>query len=240
MSYRQGPGDAPVVLLGHGFRGSAAQMTPFAELLLDQGFAVWSVDFRGHGQSPPRVVTAGATEAHDLDAVLRDLRKERGDLRTTGYLGLSLGAAAGALSELAPQLAACVLIGMYDELDTAIRRRFQLHLGLDPWPADWLFRRCAEWRTGIRIEHVRPVDSLHRFDPNRLCLVFGRHDRRVGPDAPIRLRQACKEPVTVLFMEADHQGLASLHAAPHQWQRIAEFLAEHLGMPLSLPGESSR
>lgn len=45
-------GEGPRVVLVHGWGGSAAQMTPFVQPLVEAGHEVVAVDFAGHGRSP--------------------------------------------------------------------------------------------------------------------------------------------------------------------------------------------
>src|SRR4029077_8913393 len=76
MAY--GPQDADVaIVFGHGFTGS--QRNPkVIELvggLVENGFAVYTADFRGHGASAGRS-TLGEQEVHDLEALV-DLARSR-------------------------------------------------------------------------------------------------------------------------------------------------------------------
>lgn len=47
-------GEGPLVLLHHGWNGSAAQMSPLADRLAHGGYRVAVLDARGHGESPGR------------------------------------------------------------------------------------------------------------------------------------------------------------------------------------------
>lgn len=78
-------GDGPLVVLHHGWSGSAAQMAPLADRLAASGFRVAVVDARGHGQSPGWMATLPQM-AGDLAAVCRQL----GDVHA--LIGHSMGA----------------------------------------------------------------------------------------------------------------------------------------------------
>jgi pimeloyl-ACP methyl ester carboxylesterase len=86
-----GPADAPVALvMAHGFSMTSTdrRLVAVASLLVSGGRAVYTFDFRGHGQSGG-VSTLGHLEVNDVDAVVR-LARERGHERVV-VIGASLG-----------------------------------------------------------------------------------------------------------------------------------------------------
>ena len=93
--WRWGENDAPAVLLAHGWGGYAAQMRAFVFPLLAAGFRVIAYDQPAHGVSEGRL-----TGLPDFADVLSDIvwhyEGPRGSVH--GFIGHSLGAAAGALA----------------------------------------------------------------------------------------------------------------------------------------------
>ncbi len=87
--YREVHGDGPVVLLGHGFSGSARNFRPQARALRDR-FRVILHDARGHARSeaPPPGGYAADALAGDLTRLLDEADAERAVVG-----GLSMGAA---------------------------------------------------------------------------------------------------------------------------------------------------
>jgi pimeloyl-ACP methyl ester carboxylesterase len=88
---RRGPVGAPVALvIAHGFSMTSTdrRLAELAALLADAGRAVYTFDFRGHGQSGGSS-TLGDLEMLDLDAVVRFAR-ERGHERLV-VVGASMG-----------------------------------------------------------------------------------------------------------------------------------------------------
>lgn len=69
---RDGGGDAPVVVIAHGFAGSRQLMEPFALTLAQAGYVVASFDFEGHGRNP-RPMSGDVTS---LDGTTRMLMEE--------------------------------------------------------------------------------------------------------------------------------------------------------------------
>jgi len=86
-----GDADADVaVVFGHGFTGSQhnRKVVAFAQHLAGRGFAVYTADFRGHGESGG-LSTLGNREVHDLEALVTHAR--RGHRRVVS-VGASMGA----------------------------------------------------------------------------------------------------------------------------------------------------
>ncbi|MBB4686227.1 alpha/beta fold hydrolase [Amycolatopsis jiangsuensis] len=100
----EGPGDAPVLLLVHGFGGSLRSFDPVARLLSDR-FRIVRADLRGHGRT-------GGHSGLDARSQARTLADSIGDLSGVTAVGHSFGA--DVVLELAAQTDAVsrtVLIG---------------------------------------------------------------------------------------------------------------------------------
>src|SRR4051812_20538480 len=91
MTWRWGAADAPAVLLAHGWGGHAAQMRAFVFPLLAAGYRVIAYDQPAHGVSEGKL-----TGLPDFAAVLAEVAWHYGG--AYGFVGHSLGAAAGALA----------------------------------------------------------------------------------------------------------------------------------------------
>src|SRR2546421_4791123 len=90
-TWRWGSGDAPAVILAHGWGGHAAQMRAFVFPLLSAGYSVIAYDQPGHGVSEGRL-----TGLPDFAEVLAELAWTYGDAHA--FIGHSLGGVAGALA----------------------------------------------------------------------------------------------------------------------------------------------
>jgi dienelactone hydrolase len=86
---------APVVVLCHGFSGDTAMMSALARRIAKAGYAVISIDFRGHGENrnPFEVSGDGLQLRQDIDAALLYARTQpRFDGQRVALAGHSMGA----------------------------------------------------------------------------------------------------------------------------------------------------
>ena len=99
--FRYGDGVGDPVLLIHGVTSSNRAFQLFADALIARGKAVYAVDLRGRGDSNSLPEPYGmAQHAHDMAAVIENLRLEKPDV-----IGHSMGGfVAAALHELFPEL----------------------------------------------------------------------------------------------------------------------------------------
>lgn len=80
----------PVVIIGHGIMVNKEMMTNFATELVDQGYIVASLDWRGHGQSTGNLSREGLYL--DLEAVVTDIPAHApADMERIALLGYSMG-----------------------------------------------------------------------------------------------------------------------------------------------------
>jgi pimeloyl-ACP methyl ester carboxylesterase len=177
------PSVQPVVVYAHGYRRNRRDADPLIPDLVAAGFAVTTFDFRGSGASDGVFTTAGAMEAWDVAAVVRDLIEKRGTRpERVAIVGFSMGAVATALA--APQLpkvGAVVLIAPYASLEETIeaRTRRWAHVGARPWLTPALFL-CERW-FGIDSKAVSPEATIGTLGETPLLLVAGAADWRAPP-----------------------------------------------------------
>jgi pimeloyl-ACP methyl ester carboxylesterase len=107
----EAPGPGPVVVLAHGFSGSAAMMDPMASALSRAGFVVVAPDLPGHGGNVTPL-TEAALESAVTDAV--GLATQLADDGPVALVGHSMGA--GAVTDWASRnpAAATVAISLPD------------------------------------------------------------------------------------------------------------------------------
>lgn len=123
-TYRPGArNDAPGVLLLHGNGASRAQFADEALSLAAMGYAVLTIDFRGHGESTARPHSFGWHEADDAAVAFRWLKRQQNGA-SVAVVGISLGGAAALLGRDGPLPAdALVLQAVYPDIRRAIRNR---------------------------------------------------------------------------------------------------------------------
>ena len=196
---------APAILLLHGVGASRAATAPNAAWLAGLGYAVLTIDFRGHGQSTLVERTMGLTEARDVKAAFVWLkRRQRG--APIAVIGISLGGAAALLGAEGPVPAnALVLQAVYPDIRHAIRNRIAVRLGSAPaWLLEPLLSYQSLPRFGAWPSELAPATALKRFRGPTL-IIGGEHDRSTPPAETRAMFAAARGPKTLwLKPEGDH------------------------------------
>lgn len=100
------------VILLHGFSASKEMWRPFQEKLANQGFAVLSFDFSGHGENPKTLGKANLT--HEIDLAVSTMNQHTGiTLERISLVGHSMGAGAAINYAVHNPPLSTVLIGNY-------------------------------------------------------------------------------------------------------------------------------
>jgi pimeloyl-ACP methyl ester carboxylesterase len=167
----RGAGDAPAVLLAHGWGGNAAQMRAFVFPLLSAGFRVVAYDQPAHGVSEGRL-----TGLPDFADVLADVAWHHGEVHAV--IGHSLGATAAALAHAQKKadLRKIVLVSPPSDLVGYSRRFARWHW--IPEPVRDSMQAAIEERYGLRWSEL----ELSRLAPRlgaRALVIHDRSDRVV-------------------------------------------------------------
>lgn len=158
-------GDGPVVLLAHGWGGSAAQMTPFVEPLVERGFRAVAFDAPGHGTSP------GWSSSIPVFAEAM-ARVAAADGGLHGVVAHSMGGAAFSLAA-ARGLAARRAVFVGPPADAAVWFRDFVRLLAVPAPAARAFRARAEAMAGVRLSEL----NIRVLGPRLHLALLVIHDR---------------------------------------------------------------
>lgn len=212
------PAPRATVALFHGLHRGREQTIGRTALLLRAGFRCVAFDHRAHGESTGRRTSFGYCEAQDVRAVLR-LVRDRWPDQPRAALGISMGAAALCFAaEETRSCAAVVLESLYHDIGTAFASRLGEY---PPW-----FRRLSrglvwvtEWRLGLRLEQLAPVEHIGRLAPAPVLLITGDDDPNAPPADARRLQARCEGPCDVCTVpHAGHLDLfetgGSLYANP--------------------------
>lgn len=199
--------DAAVVLV-HGFRGDRRSMLARAKLFRQAGYAVLLYDSRACGESSGAFTTLGLREGHDLCGALDFLRHN--GARRLACLGVSQGAATILLAAERLHDVQCVVCeSSFDELAHAVDHRFRRYLLTPGWLAGCLLVPIAEYRTGVSLHQVKPVDSILKL-PCPAFIIGGAEDVKAPPRETLRLFDAAPEPKQLwLVPHAGHQDFFS-------------------------------
>ncbi|EGR31652.1 hypothetical protein IMG5_105010 [Ichthyophthirius multifiliis] len=85
------PNKFPCVIYCHGNSGSRLDALEYLEFLIPLGIGLFCFDFMGSGQSEGEYVTLGYNEQHDLQEIIKFLRKKE-NISSISILGRSMGA----------------------------------------------------------------------------------------------------------------------------------------------------
>jgi predicted alpha/beta hydrolase len=164
-TYRPGASAAaPGVLLLHGNGASRAATAGNAAWLARQGFATLAIDFRGHGESSPRLHSFGLAESEDARTALHWLKRQQHGAPIS-IIGISLGGAAALIGRDGPLPAdAMVLQAVYPDIRHAIRNRLAAHLGVQPaFLGEPLLSFQSRPRLGVWPSGLSPIAALRKY-----------------------------------------------------------------------------
>jgi alpha-beta hydrolase superfamily lysophospholipase len=233
----RGGAPGPAVVLVHGWDSNRDRMLPNARFLHAAGFHTLLFDVRGHGENPPEVLPiSGGEFGADAAAAVAALRS-RPEVTSVGLLGHSMGAVGAVLAAaLEPGVAALVATAIPAHPRLLTRRTFQL-AGLRipgplAHPLAWLTLRVYLKPRGHRPGWVNALRAIRRF-PGPLLVVHGSADEIVPLRHAELLVQAARTRAgsvaeLVLIPGGRHSWL---YESPLYRERVAGFLATHLGGP---------
>lgn len=237
---------APIIVFCHAFTENRHSAVRYAGFLREEGFRLFTFDFRAHGESgcpegytARQWVTEG--EVFDVRAALRYLRS-RPD--TAGcriaFFGISRGAVAALMVAGAePSIAAVVSDGAFSTvrvLDAYIHRWAPIFvpsrtaLRVTPKSVFHFYRNLAlglaQHRLGVKFLEIKP--ALKRLRANAL-FIHGACDSYLDVAGAEEIRAAAAGPSDLWVVpDADHN--EAVETAPEEYRRrIGAFFRESLG-----------
>jgi dipeptidyl aminopeptidase/acylaminoacyl peptidase len=232
------PKDLPMVLLIHGgpwFRDDDS-FDPEVQLLVNRGYAVLQVNYRGSTGFGLKCLNAGTNEwgrgtQEDLfDAVQWTIDQKIADPKRIAAMGWSGGGFATLLAlEMRPELFACGVDGVGPADLATLFRSF---------PSYWSNILTRWRRRGGDFDHNeklnREVSPLYHVDKIRAPLLIGqgKNDPRVtieNANAMVQALRASKREVVYVVYPDEGHGFARPENQIDFYGRVEEFLAKHLG-----------
>jgi uncharacterized protein len=227
----------PAVVLVHGWESNRARMLPNARFLHAAGFHTLMFDVRGHGENQPETLPiSGGEFGADTVAAVVALR-DRPEVTAVGILGHSMGAVGAVLAAAAePGVGAVIATAIPAHPRLLTRRTFEL-AGLPipgpiAHPLAWLTMHVYLRPRGHRPARVNALRAVRRY-PGPILVVHGTDDELV----PVRHAELLVRSART--RRRGHVDLLVIEGGRHRWlyesavyrERIAAFLAEHLGGP---------
>ena len=164
--------ESATIVLTHGYGGNQDEMLPVADALHRSGFTVFTYNLRSE-------VTFGANEQDDLISVVDYLSgRPDVDAERIGALGFSMGGATTIIAAARePRIKAVVADSAWRTAKSWLRPSWN--------PRDHFSRlslKFAEWRAGIDLDKLRPVDSIRALGGRPVLLIHGSDDDVVLPE----------------------------------------------------------
>lgn len=215
--YARGTKTGDLVMLFHGYGVEKGELLCEARALLDMGWSVLLVDFRGSGESSEAYTTIGAHEARDVAAAFGYGRASLGAGRIVLF-GRSMGGAAvlRAIAELGVLPDGVIIEGVYDTLLQTVRNRFAI-LKLPAFPAAELLVFWGGRQMGFDSFGLKPVEYAAKVSCPALFM-HGADDQRARLTEGRRVFDALPAANVNIFIEfADTAHEAYLAKYPSDW-----------------------
>jgi uncharacterized protein len=219
------------IVLSHGYGDNQNQMLPWANFLNRAGYNVLTYDMRNRGRSGGDAVTLGALEQYDLISAVGYLTSRHDvDRARIGALGVSLGGAATILAAAQDRHIKAVVDDCgFADAPTVIANGFAYFIHLPAFPFAFVSVKMAEWRAGINVDAVRPVDKIGLISPRPIFIIDGLADKAVLPVNSARNFAAAKEPKQIWWVRGAGHAQSRVVAGSLYVRRVVAFFRRYLG-----------
>lgn len=224
---------SPGLVLVHGMGASRGAVAANASWFSAQGYAVLTVDLRGHGGSDPAFHSFGLTESQDVHAAFHWLKRRQGNA-PVAVLGISMGGAAALLGDRGPVPAeAIVLQAVFTTMRETLRCRMALVVGrLVASVVEPFLSFQSRWRLGVWPSAISPVDAIRRV--RCPVMLIGGSDDGFIPQAQTRALYAAASHVSRVLWIAEgvdrHKDIADSEELGYRL-RVLAFLEQTIGPP---------
>lgn len=189
----------------HGAGGNVSKYSSLIKPLVENGFGVYAVDWRGYGQSTGRPNYKGVLK--DTEVGFKDfLSRTRADSLKTIVYGLSLGG----------QLAVKITRDNQDEVDALVLDgsiQSAQQIAMDYAPVDFLKERARKHPENFNQDYVALEDIREIKDVPKL-IIHSKVDREVPFKHGENLFEAAKEPKE--FWVTDTKHILTLREYPNE------------------------
>jgi len=235
-----------VILFGLEFGSNRWGCAPYCQFLVDNGFDVCAVEFRGQGDSDPQPGYEPRQwvthyEVQDIQAALGYLKdRPDADPDGIGFFGISKGGSAGVIAAADdPYVRCCVTDGIFSTRSTMIpyMRKWVSIIST----RYWIQRILPEWYYGLfaddglrRIQQANKCTfpelerALSRLAPRPLLMIHGGADTYIKPEMARALFGKARQPKEFWLVEGAKHNQALQVAGDAYRQRVLAFFEEHL------------
>lgn len=218
-------GNAPTLVLVHGWSRNVERMLPFIRVLRTAGYNLLAFDARGHGSSDPDSSPNMLKFSQDIRAALDEAERRGADPDRLGVLGLSVGGAATIHAAANDRrIGAVVTIGAFANPADLMRGELRAK-GLPALliPAVLAY---AQHTVGARLDVIAPESQIPCISAPVL-LVHGLDDAIIPVENGRRLETAGGGNVRLL--ELPGRGHSDCNRDPLFWPEVMRHLEAALG-----------
>lgn len=237
-----------LIIFAHEFESDKTSFARYCSGLLQAGYDIFSIDFRGHGESSgqdgyePRAWASDreAADMHGAIAFIEDWLEQQGRPVEIGLLGISRGAAAGILAAAHhPRIKAILTDGLFSS-DTALEHlmkrwayifaKVRLVYENHP-PAFWrllrrlLFRYC---RNKLKCEFPSVRKTLRRMIPRPMFFIHGERDSYIPCEQCRSLYALAPQPKYLWIAPGAKHNQAAIVEPTQYAERTVAFFDRHL------------
>jgi pimeloyl-ACP methyl ester carboxylesterase len=235
-----------VILFGLEFGSNRWACVPYCQFLVENGFDILAVEFRGQGDSDPQPGYEPRQwvtdyEVRDIEAALAYLKgRPDADPKGAGFFGISKGGSAGVIVAADdPYVRCCVTDGIFSTRSTMIpyMRKWVSIIST----RYWLQRILPEWYYGLyadeglrRIQQEShcffpPIErALARLAPRPLLMIHGGADTYIKPEMARALYARARQPKEFWLVEGAKHNQALQVAGEAYRRRVLAFFQTHL------------
>ena len=223
--------DAPGILIVHGLHASRRVIEPNAAWFCARGYAVLTLDLRGHGDSDRGRHSFGWMESLDTHAAFAWLKRRQGGA-PCAIIGISMGGASALIGPRGPVAAnALVLQGAFATFRQTVRVRIALVAGIG---LAWLLEPLLSFQTlprlGVWPSQLAPSKAVARV-PCPVLVIGGEKDPFMPPHETRSLYEAVRGSRALWIVPGLGHGGVSNTLAEGYRSRVHAFLRETIGEP---------
>jgi pimeloyl-ACP methyl ester carboxylesterase len=242
----QRPQRKGVILFGLEFGSNRWGCASYCQFLVEDGYEVFAVEFRGQGDSDPQPGYEPQQwvtdyEVRDIEAALAYLKsRPDADIKGVGFFGISKGGGAGLIAAAAdPYVRCCVTDGIFSTRSTMIpyMRKWVRIVG----NRYWLQRILPHWYYGLfaddglrRMQRQNHCTfpalerTLPRLAPRPLLMIHGGADTYIKPEMARALFARARQPKEFWLVDGAKHNQALQVAGEAYRQRVLDFFRAHL------------
>lgn len=224
----EGDKDRPVVILLHGIQANRAEpperVFGIVKELTKSGYNILAFDFRAHGESQGKHISAGYREKNDLLGAIAYLRQS-GVTGKIGVLGFSMGAAISLLTAAeCPEIKAVVADSAFTDVVSIVKARFPNKYILG-FITTALFS-VIKLLYNIDFTRIRPLEAA-RLISVPVFIIHGGQDKLIPVEHAYRLIKVCRNLHNRLWVVPEAQHTYAYFVKPDEYIfRLLSFFKE--------------